>query len=126
MNKIPRSLFVIFVMTGLMAFGCGGSAVTVNNEAPTAAIRAAEEVGAANVPEATLYLQLAKEGLQQGMAFAASGNKEEAESKLNRAQADAELAIALSHKASDKKDAEEALEKVKKLRSENQKSMGGN
>jgi len=126
MKKIPTALFVMFLLVGAMAFGCGGSAVTVNDEAPSAAIRAAEEVGAANVPEATLYLQLAKEGLQQARAFAASGDMEEAQSKLRRAQADAELALTLSHKASDKKDAQDALDKVQKLRSENQKSQGGN
>ena len=99
---------------------CGSGPVVVNNEAPTSAIRAAEEVGAAKVPSASLYLQLAKEELEKAKILASQGHKDQSESMLSRAQNDAELAIALSHADADKIEAEKALERVQKLRKDNQ------
>ena len=74
----------IFILSGsvlisAMIAGCGSSA-PLNKEASTSAIRAAEEVGAPNVPTASLYLQLAKEEQENAKALAAKGDKEEAES----------------------------------------------
>jgi len=58
---------------------------------------------ASNVPTASLYLQLAKEELEKAKVLAANSNKEQSESMLLRAQADAELAVALSHGDADKR-----------------------
>ncbi|HEX9614531.1 MAG TPA: DUF4398 domain-containing protein [Bacteroidota bacterium] len=105
------------LFAGLIA-GCGGGAV-VNKEPSTSAIRAAEEVGASGVPSASLYLQLAKEELEQAKGLATDGEKEQAESMLERAQADADLAVALSRSDTDKKEAAEAIERVRQLRQDN-------
>jgi hypothetical protein len=51
--------------------------------------------------------------------LAAAGDKKRAASMLTRAEADAELAIALSHEQDGKADAAEAIERVRKLREEN-------
>lgn len=115
---------LIFMLAGIILIalgiaGCGSSEEVVNKEASTSAIRAAQEVGATEVPSASLYLQLAKEGLAKAEALAKDGEKEEAESMLLRAQADAELAIVLSHGDKDKTEATAALERVKKLRLNN-------
>ncbi|MFH1195363.1 MAG: DUF4398 domain-containing protein [bacterium] len=115
----------IAILTGLVLFaaiiaGCGSSPVVVNKEASTSAIRAAEEVGASDISSASLYLQLAKEGLENATTLEAKGEKEQAESMLLRAEADAELAVALSHGESDKTEATQALERVQKLRKDNQ------
>jgi hypothetical protein len=99
--------------------GCGSTPV-VNKEESTSAIRAAEEVGASNVPSASLYLQLAKEELENAKSLAAENNKEQAESMLLRSQADAELAVALSRGDADKKEAAQAIERVRMLRQDNQ------
>lgn len=99
--------------------GCGSSPA-VNKEASTSAIRAAEEVGASTVPSASLYLQLAKEELENAKVLAAKGDKEQAESMLSRAQADGELAVALSHGDADKTEATQAIERVRQLRQDNQ------
>ncbi|MDR3628180.1 MAG: DUF4398 domain-containing protein [Ignavibacteriaceae bacterium] len=106
------------LLTGVIA-GCGGSQ-TINKEASTSAIRAAEEVGAPNVPTASLYLQMAKEELENAKGMAAKGDKEQAQSMLTRSQADAELAVALSRSDTDKKESTEAIERVKQLRIDNQ------
>jgi hypothetical protein len=99
--------------------GCGSTPV-VNKEESTSAIRAAEEVGASNVPSASLYLQLAKEELENAKSLASENNKEQAESMLLRSQADAELAVALSRGDADKKEAAQAIERVRMLRQDNQ------
>ena len=98
--------------------GCASSPA-VNKEASTSAIRAAEEVGASNVPNASLYLQLAKEQSEKAKALATKGDKEEAESMLLRAEADAELAVALSRGDADKTEATKAIERVRQLRQDN-------
>jgi len=67
------------------------------HRASTSGIRAAEEAGAAKVPQASLHLQLAKEELELANGLAEKGKKEEASSMLLRAEADAELAVVLSH-----------------------------
>lgn len=113
-NMVAGSVLFIALIAGC------GSSEAVNNEASTSAIRAAEEVGASGVPSASLYLQLAKEELVKAKELAANGDKEEAESMLLRAEADGELAVALSHSDADKTEATQAIERVRKLREENQ------
>ncbi|MFN0158340.1 MAG: DUF4398 domain-containing protein [Bacteroidota bacterium] len=107
------------VLFAVAIAGCSSSP-EVNQEASTSAIRAAEEVGASEVPSASLYLQLAKEGLEHAKVLAAKGDKKEAESMLERAQADGELAVALSRGDADKKEAAQAIERVRQLRQDNQ------
>jgi len=51
--------------------------------------------------------------------FAEKGDKEQAESMLLRAQADGELAVALSRGDNDKKEAIKAIERVEQLRQDN-------
>ena len=111
------------ILFAIVVAGCS-SPVVVNKEASTSAIRAAEEVGASNVASASLYLQLAKEELAKAKIFETKGDKEQSESMLTRAQADAELAVALSRGDADKKEAAEALERVRKLRDDNLLSQG--
>lgn len=112
-------LLAAFVLSAIVVIGCGSSPDTINKEASTSAIRAAQEVGASEIPSASLYLQLAKEELEKAKTLAESGEKDKAESMLLRAQADAELAIILSHGDADKTEATEALDRVKKLRQNN-------
>jgi len=100
--------------------GCArGPTFHQSSEASTSAIRAAEEVGAPNVPRASLYLQLAKEELEGAKKLAEKGEKEQAVSLLLRAEADAELSVALSHEQTEKTEAAQAIEKVRQLRLDN-------
>ncbi len=123
MRHIHMAMLVGGVLFASVLAGCGSSP-PINKEASTSAIRAAEEVGASTVPQASLYLQLAKEGLENAKGLAAKGDKEEAESMLLRAQADAELAVALSRSDADKKEATQAIERVQQLRKDNQLPQG--
>ena len=119
MKYMNMTMLAGCVLFTVVIAGCGSSPVVVNKEASTSAIRAAEEVGASNVSSASLYLQLAKEELENAKVLEANGEKEQSESMLSRAQADAELAVALSHGDADKTEATQALERVQKLRQDN-------
>jgi hypothetical protein len=62
-----------------------------------AAVRAAQEAGAASVPEAELHLQLATEQLSKAKQLIAHDHNAEGEDKALRARNDAELALSLTH-----------------------------
>jgi hypothetical protein len=119
MNKVTMAALTGSVLLAAAIAGCASSPA-VNNEASTSAIRAAEEVGASSVPSASLYLQLAKEELEKAKGLATKGDKEQSESMLTRSQADGELAVALSRSDADKTEATQAVERVQKLRQDNQ------
>ncbi len=119
MKLIHNTIIAGSFLIAIMITGCGSSPEVINKEASTSAIRAAQEVGASEVPKASLYLQLAQEELEKAKVLAENGEKEQAESMLKCAQADAELAIVLSHGDTDKTEAALALERVKKLQLDN-------
>jgi len=102
-----------------IAITSGCSSAPLRTEASTSGIRAAEEVGAAKVPQASLHLQMAKEELELAQGLSAKGEKEEAASMLLRSEADAELAVALSREDAEKLEARAAVERVRKLRQDN-------
>ena len=116
-SRIGIMLFAVAVAaTGIIA-GCAN--VPLSTEASTTGIRAAEEAGAAKVPSASLQLQLAKEELESAKSLAAKGEKVQADSMLKRAEADAELAVTLSHKDAEKTEAMAAIERARQLRKDN-------
>jgi hypothetical protein len=120
-RKMKKAISLIIIMVvGLALFSGCASAPPLRTEASTSGIRAAEEAGAAKVPQASLNLQLAKEELELARGLSAKGEKKEAASMLLRAEADAELAIALSHEDSEKLEAQAAVERVRQLRQDNQ------
>jgi hypothetical protein len=104
---------------GLAALFVGCVSTPLRTEASTSEISAAEAVGAASVPQASLHLALAKEALERAKAYAAHDEPEKAASMLMRAEVDAELAVALSREDTERKQAQEAFDRVKKLRANN-------
>jgi len=111
-------MFAMAAATAAIAVGCASSP-PLRTEASTSGIRAAEEVGATKVPQASLHLQLAKEELENAKALAAHDQKERAVSMLSRAEVDAELAVALSREDAEKAEARSAVDRVRQLRQEN-------
>lgn len=100
---------------------CASAPVTTDLLASTEApIRAAEELGATRVPEAALQLRLAQDQMELAKQFLQNGNKQRAEMILLRAQADAELAVALAKEAPLQADARNAVDQVKALQQSNQ------
>lgn len=107
-------------LTPLVALiGCAHTIPEYATESSASAIRTAEEVGATEVPKAALHLQLAKEEFEKAKVLFAEGKKDEALSLLNRAEADAELAVTLAHEDAEKQSANDALARVTKLRADN-------
>jgi len=110
-------LFIVAVAATTIIAGC--ASVPLRTEASTSGIRAAEEAGAASAPQASLHLQLAREELESAKGLAAKGEKEQADSMLMRAEADAELAVSLSHRDAEKSEAMAAVERARQLRKDN-------
>jgi hypothetical protein len=81
-----------------------------------ASIRAAEEVGANSNPTAQLHLRFARDQVAKARTLIADDENEEAKLVLQRAQADADLAIAITKEASVRAQAEQALSQVAALR----------
>jgi len=114
----------IFALAMFCALGrCASAPVNTDRLSATEApIRAAEEMGAAKVPEAALELKLAREQAEQAKQFMKNGDKGRADMLLLRAQADAELALALAREAPLAAEAKSATEEVQALQQRNQQS----
>jgi len=69
--KKSISLTILMVVGLALFLGCA-SAPPLRTEASTSGIRAAEEIGAAKVPQASLHLQLAKEELEHARGLSAA------------------------------------------------------
>ncbi len=121
-HHLRNTVALLAICAGLA--GCA-SKTALKTDSSTAAIRTAEELGAPQVAQASLHLQLAKEELEAATALHEDGKKEEATSMLLRAEADAELAIALSRADAERTEAENAMERVRTLRAQNPYSTGG-
>jgi hypothetical protein len=117
MFEIRIAVLAAAIVAIVIAAGCASA--PLKTDASTSGIRAAEEVGAANVPQASLHLQLAKEELGRAKSLAADDQKDKADSMLARAEVDAELAVALSREDAEKTEARAAVDRVRQLRQDN-------
>lgn len=117
MKHVFKIEIIFFAVVTVIATAC--TTAPLRTEASSSEIRAAEETGAAKVPQASLHLQLAKEELELANGLAAKGEKEKAMSMLSRSEADAELAVALSRAEAEKSEARAAVERVRQLRQDN-------
>jgi len=105
----------------LVAIGCGGSATSVtprtaNKTAETtAAIAAAETAVTKDQPQASLYLKLAKDQLREAKQLMQEDETDKAQLVLERAEADAELALMLARESDAKRKAERARQQVESL-----------
>ena len=98
-----------------LLLGCAAEVPTEKISATEASIRAAEELGAPKVPQASLHLQLAKEETEHAQKFIKDGEPKRAEGLLMRAQADAELALALAREAPMKAEAQQQADRARSL-----------
>ncbi len=104
-------------LLALAAGGCGGAAPPTQAKTDTvAAIRAAHEVGAEQQPRAAYHLELAQEQLTRADSLIEQGRMVDAERMLRRAQADAELAIALTREAAVVAEAEHVQRRIRAMR----------
>jgi hypothetical protein len=107
-----------FCLVGVVLLSaCGGAAVPRESlTAAKAAVAGAEVGGAATEPKAALHLKLAKEQVAQAEKLIGDGDNEEAARVIDRAQADADLALSLAKEASAEKEAQETKEQLDRLK----------
>ena len=101
----------------LAAAGCGSSLSAETVAQPQAEIRAAEEAGANDVPEAALHLKMARDRVALGDQLANEGHDQQASRAYGRAKADAELSVLLARESVLEKKAQQAIDKAKALES---------
>jgi hypothetical protein len=108
------------VVGGIAALGlvaCGSVPPPHEREASSqAAIRTATEMNAQQVPQAALHLKLAQEQFEKGKALMNDGDNGRASYVLMRAQADAELALALARENKTRTDAQVLIDRLKAAR----------
>jgi len=109
-----------FVGWGIAALGlvaCGSVPPPHEREASSqAAIRTAREMDAAQVPQAALHLKLAQEQFDKGKALMNDGDNGRASYVLMRAQADAELALALARENRTRMEAQVLVDRLRAAR----------
>ncbi len=110
-----RHLYVFLGIGFLFTTGCAAGVSTEKVAATDSSIRAAEELGAPKVPQASLHLQLAKEENGRAQQLIKDGDAKHAEGQLMRAQADAELALALAREAPMQIEAQQEADKARSL-----------
>jgi uncharacterized protein DUF4398 len=114
---LNRMAIALAIASGIGASGCvSHSAPAAKAATSEAAIRAAEETGSRDVPQAALHLKLAQEQLERAKALIRDNENQRAEYVLARAEADAELAIALARAEKSKALAGKALDEVRAVR----------
>ena len=99
--------------------GCGATTPppTARVASTEAAIRGAREVGAQSVPIASLHLKLSEEQATKAKAAIAADDNAGADLMLQRAQADAELALALTRENTAVTQAKVSTDQVAQARS---------
>lgn len=108
---------LLAALTALPAVGCMATAPPGEARTETvAAIRAANEMGAASQPRAAYHLELAEEQLERAEELIERGRMDRAAGLLARAEADAELAIALTREAAMEAEAEQTRERIRETR----------
>lgn len=108
----------VVVITASAAFGCAGAQLPPQEVAETrAAMRAAGEVGANEVPRGELHLRLAQDQLALAERYIAEDEEVLAREALSRARQDAELALALAKEQAAIDAAKEARRRVRQLES---------
>ena len=112
-----------FASTALLTtlvVACGGSSLPPAKAADTqSSISAAAAVGADQNPQAALHLKMARDQLKQAQGLIEDGKDEEARLVLDRATADAEVALMITREA-------QAAANLKKARGDVEALQSGN
>jgi hypothetical protein len=111
---VNRAANLVFLLAGL---ACGSApAPTQRVVDAKAAVRGAVEVGAERTPQAALHLKMARDQIEKAEALIEDGDNAEAAYILARAQADAELALALTRESQLRSEVERARQRIDELK----------
>jgi hypothetical protein len=120
--RVKEDTMMRFVSTTLLTLSvvaCGGSSLPPAKVADTqSSISAAAAVGADQNPQAALHLKMARDQLKQAQDLLADGKDDQAKLVLERANADAEVALMITREA-------EASANVKKTQGDVQALQNG-
>lgn len=103
--------------------GCSSTLPPERIAEPRASIRAATELGAQNNPQAALHLKLAQDQVAQADKLLKDGDKDKAGWMLMRADADAELALAITKDEKLKGEVVEAQKRIQDLKQKTQTNL---
>lgn len=116
----------MYLVAATFVLGCGGAAIPTQQSAQAkASVRGAEEVGARNEPQAALHLQMARDEIAKAHQYMKKDKNGRARMALERAEIDAELAIALTRAASVQRRAQSAQQEVQELKQRQEQEAGG-
>jgi Domain of unknown function (DUF4398) len=108
------------VMVAALVVACGGSSLPPVKAADTqASISAASAVGAEQNPQAALHLKMARDQLTQAQRLTEDGKDDEARLVLERATADAEVALIITREAQASANVKKAQADVDALQNRN-------
>lgn len=106
----------VATLAACFAAGCGSSAFPLDKLTDAkSTVRAAQEAGAQNEPQAKLHLKMANDELTASQKALEDKDNDHARQLLNQAQADADLSLALARGSADKHAATTAQAKVVEL-----------
>ena len=115
------SRFASAALFTVLVVACGGSSLPPAKVADTqSSISAAAAVGADQNPQAALHLKMARDQLKQAQLLLEDGKDDEARLILERANADAEVALMLTREAQASANVKKAQADVANLQSRNQ------
>ena len=113
----PKLLAAVLCLT---LFGCAGTRVIpVPNERRVqaeASLKAAEGAGASRVPEAARHLEFARQQIADAERLLVEGEQEAAELRFMQAEADADLALALTRSVPLEREARRATQQAESAR----------
>lgn len=113
-------LAITALVAGLVV-ACGGSSLPPAKAADTqASISAASAVGAQQNPQAALHLKMAQDQFKQAQGLINDGKDDEARLVLERATADAEVALIITREAQASANVKKAQGEVNGLQNKNQ------
>ena len=117
-NVTLRQILSFSMLAGAIVLpACGGAAVPRDQlTMAQAAVKGAEVGGANEEPKAALHLKLAREEISKANALINDGENEDAARMIARAQADADLSLALAKQAAAKRDTAEAKEQIDQIK----------
>lgn len=111
---------VLAAMAAVGAVGCGGAGLPPASVASLASaqgsVRAAQEVGAEEVPRAALHLKYAKDQIADAERLLEEDENDEAQVVLTMAESDAEVALELAKQAAAEEEAAQAEARLETTR----------
>lgn len=117
MNTTQSALIVAALCVG----GCASSGLDQQRLVDTqATVSAVEELDEAEHPEVSLHLEYARDQLSAARRLLDEGEDEAAARMLERAHADAQLALTMARTERSRKEAEDAWSEVEALRTPNE------